>query len=92
MGFLWGLACARPMPALRGERRAWLGRVGVAHPQGRVGREAWLPPSTSRCFNSSGGENKDFRAVTDNSSGSFYCCNCCEHWAPVGAERFIKCM
>lgn len=35
-------------------------------------REAQGPPSVSHCFNSSRGENKDFMAVTNISSHTFY--------------------
>lgn len=38
---------------------------------GRAG-EAQCPPSASHCFNGSRGENKDFMAVTNISSHTFY--------------------
>lgn len=40
--------------------------------QGRVWRQDRGPPSASHCFNSSRGENKDFTAVTNISSHTFY--------------------
>lgn len=64
----WAILClCVSLCTHRPHRRVYAGRTGVGR-----GREAQCPPSASHCFNGSRGENKDFMAVTNISSHTFY--------------------